>query len=112
MWLSLHRSTVTGKYETSGYLFLATEKRELVEKGLLFWKDSLPYSQEQVGRSYFMLRMAQKDTVKIVVFKVFKVINVFTATSVGQMKICNYSKLFVLISNSTHAVLIKPLLKS
>ena len=55
-----------------------------------------------------MLRKAQKDTVNIAANKT----GLFTVTSAKQMKISNYFKIFVLISNSTPAVLIKPLLKS
>ena len=44
-----------------------------------------------------MLRKGQEDIVNIAASKVFKVTNVFTATSVGQMKISNFSKLFPIL---------------
>ena len=52
MFLSLHKSAITGQFEIDGILFLATETRDNVEKGLTFWKESLPYTQEQVGGKF------------------------------------------------------------
>ena len=46
--IPLHKSVVTGRYQVSGLLFLATENRENVQTGLTFFKKSLPYSPKDL----------------------------------------------------------------
>ena len=54
LWISIQKSVVKGKFEIAGLLFLATETRPHVTKGLQFFKDSLPYSMDQVGGKFYI----------------------------------------------------------
>ena len=46
---------MTGKFEVSAILLLATETKDHVEMGLKFFKSSLPFTQETNGRFFFFV---------------------------------------------------------
>ena len=43
LYIPVFHSNFTNKWEVAGLLFLSTETKEKVEKGLKFFKESLPY---------------------------------------------------------------------
>ena len=69
LYVPLHKSSATGRYEVSGFLLLATECREYVEKrvyecimfinptcirGIRFFKQSLMYSPDDIGQRFIL----------------------------------------------------------
>ena len=48
MFIPLHKSSVTGRYQVSGLLFLTTENRENVLSGLKMFKNALPFTSEDL----------------------------------------------------------------
>lgn len=85
MYVPLHRSCTTGRYEVSGFLFIAAENRECVERlsglvsififtqvlsfssGLRFFKSSLNYSPADIGQKFIFF--VDKDFSYIEVIK-------------------------------------------
>ena len=55
LFIPLFKSKVTGKFEKAGILFLQTETKKNVELGLKFFKQSLPYTESDVGKFFFFL---------------------------------------------------------
>jgi len=52
VFVPVHKSSTTGRYEVSGLLFLATESQDLVHRGLIFFKQSLPYTADSLGQRF------------------------------------------------------------
>ena len=50
--IPLHKSSVTGRFEVGGFLFLASENQEYVHKGLMFFKQSLTYTSHDIGQRF------------------------------------------------------------
>ena len=48
LYVALQGSVVTGRYQVSGLLFLATENRDNVLTGLNFFKKGLPYTAKDI----------------------------------------------------------------
>ena len=55
LYVPLHKSTLTGRYQVSGLLFLATENRDNLYAGLKLFKDALPYTSEDLGVCFHFL---------------------------------------------------------
>ena len=55
VFIPLFKSKVTGKFEKAGILFLQTETKKNVSLGLKFFKQSLPYTENDVGKYFFFL---------------------------------------------------------
>ena len=55
VFIPLFKSKVTGMFEKAGILFLQTENKENVQLGLQYFKQSLPYTEKDVGKFIFFL---------------------------------------------------------
>ena len=55
VFIPVFKSKVTGKFEKAGILLLQTEVKENVSLGLKFFKQSLPYTENDVGKFFFYL---------------------------------------------------------
>ena len=65
VYIPLHKSAVTGRFQVSGLLFLATENRDNVLKGLTFFKKSLTYSPEDLGVRFHFLVDKDFDYIEV-----------------------------------------------
>ena len=65
LYIPLHKSAVTGRFQVSGLLFLATENRMNVSKGLTFFKKSLPFTQEDLDTRFHFLVDKDFDYIEV-----------------------------------------------
>ena len=65
LYIPLHKSAVTGRYQVSGLLFLATENRENILSGLRMFKSSLPYTAEDLQVRYHFLVDKDFDYIEV-----------------------------------------------
>ena len=56
---------MTGRYQVSGLLFLATENRENVLTGLRMFKVALPYTSEEIGSRFHFLVDKDFDYIEV-----------------------------------------------
>ena len=65
VYIPLHKSAVTGRFQVSGLLFLATENRDNVQKGLTFFKKSLTYTPEDLEVRFHFLVDKDFDYIEV-----------------------------------------------
>lgn len=65
LYIPLHKSSITGRYQVSGLLFLATENRENVLAGLKFFKTALPYTAEDLEVRFHFLVDKDFDYIEV-----------------------------------------------
>ena len=61
------KSPFSDSYEICGLLFLSAEDHDMVRSGLTFFRDSLPYTEDQIGGKFVF--MVDKDFEYIPVLK-------------------------------------------
>ena len=59
---------MTGRYQVTGLLFLATENRSNVMQGLKFFKKSLSYTPEDLDVRFHFLVDKDFDYIEVVLF--------------------------------------------
>ena len=65
LYIPLHKSSVTGRFQVSGLLFLATENRENVLSGLKMFKNALPYTSEDLQVRFHFLVDKDFDYIEV-----------------------------------------------
>ena len=65
MYIPLHKSSITGRYQVSGLLFLATENRENLRSGLKMFKSALPYTSEDLKVRFHFLVDKDFDYIEV-----------------------------------------------
>ena len=65
LYIPLHKSSMTGRYQVSGLLFLATENRDNVLAGLKMFKNALPYTSENLNVRFHFLVDKDFDYIEV-----------------------------------------------
>ena len=76
VFIPLHKSAVTGRFQVSGLLFLAMENRENVLKGLTFFKKSLSYTPKDLDTRFHFV--VDKDFDYIEVYKSYNILSLIS----------------------------------